>query len=294
MEEPHNLEFQSDDEDEDKCLSLVDEVLLEYIGESSDFEDVKTCQNPFSFGGSISRVSQKTQLETVGEDIFEDIFEEEKMMLNQSRDHQEEFVFEKQLIKFAAELEISINKESSEEDLEFVSSYFTFIKFGRIFVPEPACPNLSSLVHKSEIITKLKEISAESKIKSVDFISEAFDVMAKRKIREVFSLLEEARRKQEKEFSSSDHNLKEKISINKVGIFVECLTKCYNPDKGIFLPSELLPFGKKEKIRKKLMSYQQRLKDSACRKRSDSQWRKFGKTTIERNKENLVESGQVP
>ena len=79
MEEPHNLEFHSEDEDEDKCLSLVDEVLLEYIGESSDFEEVKTCQNPFSFASSISRVSQKTQLETVGEDIFEDNFEEEKM-----------------------------------------------------------------------------------------------------------------------------------------------------------------------------------------------------------------------
>ena len=79
---------------------------------------------------------------------------------------------------------------------------------------------------------------------------------------------------------------------SKVGIFVECLTKCYNPEKGIFLPSELLPLGKKDKIRKKLLSFHQRLKDSLGRKRSDSQWRKFGKTTIERSKEHAQESGE--
>ena len=62
--------------------------------------------------------------------------------------------------------------------------------------------------------------------------------------------------------------------------------------KGIFLPSELLPLGKKDKIRKKLLSFHQRLKDSLGRKRSDSQWRKFGKTTIERSKEHAQESGE--
>ena len=81
------------------------------------------------------------------------------------------------------------------------------------------------------------------------------------------------------------------VSFSKIGIFVECLTKCYNPEKGIFLPSELLPMGKKEKIRKKLVSYHHKLKDSLGRKRSDSQWRKFGKSTIERSKENVLESG---
>ena len=149
-EETEDEEDDCEDETEDKCLSLFDSVMLECIGESSDFEDVKSSQSHFSFNGSlVSRVSQKTQLETVGEDIFEDNFEEEENILDESRDHHEEFVFEKQLIKFAAELKISISKESSEEDLEFVSSYFTFIKFGRIFVPEPPCPNLSSQVHKS-------------------------------------------------------------------------------------------------------------------------------------------------
>ena len=141
-------------------------------------------------------------------------------------------------------------------------------------------------------MAKLKEVSAETKLKSVDLISEAFDLMSKRKIREVFAQLEEARKKQEKESCSSDYNLKEKIFISRVGIFVECLSKCYNPEKGIFLPSELLPLGKKDKIRKKLISYHQQLKDSLGRKRSDSQWRKFGKSTIERSKENVLDSGE--
>ena len=161
-EEEDYEQYEDEDEEDDRCLSLVDEVLLEYIGESSDFEDVKNCQNHFSFSGSVSRVSQKTQLETVGEDIFEDNFEEEENILDESRDHHEEFVFEKQLIKFAAELKISINKQSSEEDLEFVASYFTFIKFGRIFVPEPSC--LSSLVHKSGILYKKTQLDNYMKI----------------------------------------------------------------------------------------------------------------------------------
>ena len=61
----------------------------------------------------------------------------------------------------------------------------------------------------------MKEISTETKIKSVDLIIDAFDLMSNRKIREVFSQLEEARRKQEKEFCSSDYNLKEKIFIRE-------------------------------------------------------------------------------
>ena len=148
-EELEEYTYKYEEEKEENCLSLLDSVMLECIGESSDFEEVKTSQSHFSFSGSVSRVSQKTQLETVGEDIFEDNEEEEGIVLEETRDDHEEFVFEKQLIKFAAELKISISKESSEEDLQFVSSYFTFIKFGRIFVPEPPCPNLSSQVQKS-------------------------------------------------------------------------------------------------------------------------------------------------
>ena len=43
MEEPPDLEGHYEDEDEDRCLSFVDEVLLEYIGESSDlyFPDLR-------------------------------------------------------------------------------------------------------------------------------------------------------------------------------------------------------------------------------------------------------------
>ena len=174
-EEEELEDFKFEEDKEEKCLSLFDSVMLECIGESSDFEEVKTCQNHFSFCGSVSRVSQKTQLETVGEDIFEDNEEEEEIILEESRDHHEEFVFEKQLIKFAAELKISISKESSEEDLQFVSSYFTFIKFGRIFVPEPPCPNLSSQFQKSGTFHQTKLNFSEFLLKltaNVDFIFE--------------------------------------------------------------------------------------------------------------------------
>ena len=63
-------------------------------------------------------------------------------------DSQEELIFEAQIVKFAKDLKIDIESENSCEDLEFITSYITFIKFARIFVPEPgSC--LSASVHKS-------------------------------------------------------------------------------------------------------------------------------------------------
>ena len=88
----------------------------------------------------------------------------------------------------------------------------------------------------------------------------------------------------EKEFKNAETYL-EKIVVTKISIFVDCLLKCYNPERKIFLRSDLLPGIKKEKIIKKLKKYIQRISECSTRKRSDSTWKKFGKSTIERSKE---------
>ena len=70
------------------------------------------------------------------------------------RNSQEEVIFERQLVRFSSDLQIPITRESSAEDIEFISSYLTFIKFARIFLPEPgSC--LSSLMYKSGASTSL-------------------------------------------------------------------------------------------------------------------------------------------
>ena len=63
-------------------------------------------------------------------------------------DSEEEILFERQLISLALDLKIPINNESSSEDIEFISSYLTFIKFARVFAPEPGA-FLSAYSHKS-------------------------------------------------------------------------------------------------------------------------------------------------
>ena len=88
----------------------------------------------------------------------------------------------------------------------------------------------------------------------------------------------------EKEFKNAESFL-EKIVVTKICIFVDCLLKCYSPERQIFLRSDLLPIVKKEKIIKKLRKYLQRITECSTRKRSDSTWKKFGKSTIERSKE---------
>ena len=88
----------------------------------------------------------------------------------------------------------------------------------------------------------------------------------------------------EKEFKNAESFL-EKIIVTKICIFVDCLLKCYSPERQIFLRSDLLPSLKKEKIIKKMRKYLQRISECSSRKRSDSTWKKFGKSTIERSKE---------
>ena len=113
---------------------LVSEVKIECIGETSTDE----CEDPDKVvkfrSRSVSRVSQRTQLETLGEVSLE--YTQEENEEAEEAPIIEEIIFEKQLIKFASELHIAINKQSSTEDLELISSYFTFMKFARVFENE--------------------------------------------------------------------------------------------------------------------------------------------------------------
>ena len=102
--------------------------------------------------------------------------------------------------------------------------------------------------------------------------------------------LEEIKKRLEKEMKNSE-TYSEKIVVTKVSIFADCLLKCYNSERKIFLRSDLLPSTKKEKIVKKLRKYLIRMNECSARKRSDSTWRKFGKSTIEKSKENNFDSG---
>ena len=102
--------------------------------------------------------------------------------------------------------------------------------------------------------------------------------------RDVNTKLVDIKNRLEKEFKNADSYL-EKIIVTKICIFVDCLLKCYSPEKQIFLRSDLLPSVKKEKIIKKMRKYLHRISECSTRKRSDSTWKKFGKSTIERSKE---------
>ena len=58
--------------------------------------------------------------------------------------------------------------------------------------------------------------------------------MENRKVRETFTLLEDIKKKVEKELKNSE-SYKQKIILSKVGIFADCLIKCYSPEKEMFL-----------------------------------------------------------
>ena len=272
-------------------LETVGEVTFEHIGETStDDVDEEAVNTRFSCNPQIQKVSQKTQLETLGEVSLE--YAPDTIPTDaEEMPNIEEVIFEKQLIKFAAELHIAIDKQSSSEDLEFISSYFTFMKFGRIFekeanklIPLQIADTLSILKEHIKEIRKDIPIIKENKRKSIDMVIDAFAAMKNRNIVEVNDLLEEAKKRLEKDFKSGENSLKERVMNTKISIFVESLIKCYNPEKCIFLPTDLLPDTKKEKIVKKIRKHLVRLQESVGRKKSDSQWKKFGKPTIQKNK----------
>ena len=102
--------------------------------------------------------------------------------------------------------------------------------------------------------------------------------MKNRNITEVYELLEDAKKRLEKDFKSGENRLKEKVMNTKISISVESLIKCNNPDKCILLPTDLRPDVKKEKFLKKIKKHLLRLHESVGRKMSDSQWKKSNLT----------------
>ena len=159
----------------------------------------------------------------------------------------------------------------------------------RIFLPEDGLPAKLKI---SKTLQSLTEFNKEHKKKSVDMVIRAFGAMEKRNIRDVFKLLEDCKERIEKDFKNAENILKEKVMNAKISIFVGCLLKSYNPETLTFLPTDLMPHLAKEKIVKKIRKCLQRLNESIGRKKSDSQWKKFGKLTIERStKESPAELG---
>ena len=173
-------------------LETVGEVTFEQVGETStdDIDEVDEAHGRISFN-LIPRVSHRTQLETLGEVSLE--YVQEKPCEDEETPNIEEAIFEKQLIKFAAELHIAIDKQSSSEDLEFISSYFTFMKFGRIFdreanklIPLQISDTLAILKEHSKEIKNDIPFLKENKRKSIDMVIEAFAAMKNRNIKEVY------------------------------------------------------------------------------------------------------------
>ena len=112
-----------------------------------------------------------------------------------------------------------------------------------------------------------------------------------RKVRETFTLLEDIKKKVEKELKNSE-SYKQKIILSKVGIFADCLIKCYSPEKEMFLRFDLLPPLKRKKLVKKMKKYLFGINEFSVKRKYDSTWRKIGKNTVEKNKENLIDLGK--
>jgi hypothetical protein len=263
-------------------------------------------------------VARRTTLETVGEttevsDVsFEDIGEtctdddiiedpidaytsdEEEEEEEQEEGQVEEAIFEKELTRFAIELNIPIRPEQSAEDLEHLASYFTFLAFARVINSSPCC---SAALHlhstlallremaatKKDSIGSFKEVLKDSKKKAPEILIEAFTAMKVRNVTEALNLLDEAKRRLEKDMKVADLSFRERVLGSRLLLFVECLLKCYSAEKQIFLPIYLMPEAARERMERKVKKLLTRLMESMGRKKTDSKWLKFG--TVERSKD---------
>ena len=305
--------------------SRLSEVKLETIGEtstdtleeegllltSSSWSD-RAMEDPSSFG-----VTMKTSLETVGEtaeisafsfdDIGETCTDDEVLdpidAFIESGGQVGEAIFEKELTLFAEELEIPIREESSSEDLEFVASYFTFLTFARVIHTSP-CASAAFHLHSTLNILKemvasckkdsigLKEVLKETKKKAAEILLETFAAMKQRSIVEVNNLLDEAKKRLEKDLKVTDITFRDRVTATRLLIFVECLLKSYNSEKQIFLPTYLMSEAARERMVKKTKKHLTKLIESLGQKRNDSRWKKFSGGTVDRRKETR-EGGQA-
>lgn len=297
--------------------SRLSEVMLETIGETStdtmeEEEGAMEDEDPSSL-----KVIRKTTLETVGESAeisaftFDNIGEtctDDEILdpidaFIESDGQVGEAIFEKELTLFAEELEIPIREEQSAEDLEFVASYFTFLTFARLIHTSP-CASAAFHLHSTLNILKemvasckkdsigLKEVLKEPKKKAAEILLETFSAMKQRNIAEVNNLLDEAKKRLEKDLKVTDITFKDRVTATKLLIFVECLLKSYNSEKQIFLPTYLMSEAARERMVKKMKKHLTKLIESLGQKRNDSKWKKFSGGTVDRRKETR-EGGQA-
>merc|ERR1711971_1030496 len=259
--------------------SRLSEVMLETIGETSTdtLEEEEEEGAMDEEGPSSLRVTRKTTLETVGETAeisafsFDSIGEtctDDEILdpidaFIESDGQVGEAIFEKELTLFAEELEIPIREDQSAEDLEYVASYFTFLTFARLIHTSP-CASAAFHLHSTLNILKemvasckkdsigLKEVLKEPKKKAAEILLETFSAMKQRSISEVNNLLDEAKKRLEKDLKVTDITFKDRVTATRLLIFVECLLKSYNSEKQIFLPTYLMSEAARERMVKRM------------------------------------------
>ena len=305
--------------------SRLSEVKLETIGETSTdtMEEEGLILPPSSWSDAVMEdpssfgVTMKTMLETVGktseisafsfDNIGETCTDDEILdpidAFVESDGQVGEAIFEKELTLFAEELEIPIREEQSAEDLEFVASYFTFLTFAKVIHTSP-CSSAAFHLHSTLNVLKemvasckkdsigLKEVLKEPKKKAAEILLETFAAMKQRSIAEVNNLLDEAKKRLEKDLKVTDITFKDRVTATRLLIFVECLLKSYNSEKQIFLPTYLMSEAARERMVKKMKKHLTKLIESLGQKRNDSKWKKFSGGTVDRRKETR-EGGQA-
>lgn len=294
--------------------SRLSEVTLETIGETStDTMEEEEDANPTTWKTTLETVGEimeavNLSLEDIGETCTDDdILDDDEYSVEEVEEDQpaegemEEAIFEKELTMFAEELDIPISKEQSTEDLEYVASYFTFLTFARV-IQSTYCHSavlhlqltlniLSEMLNCKKDSIGIKDVLKEPKKKAAEILLEAFTAMKARNIKEVCNLLEEGKKKLEKELKVVDIMFRDRVTATRQLIFVECLLKCYNCEKNIFMPIYLMQEPAKDKMVKKMKKHLTKLIESLGRKRNDSKWKKFGGGTIDKTKETR-EGGQ--
>ena len=266
----------------------VSEVFLEDIGETNtDNIPTETSTEDIPIETSNEDIPNETSTEDIPEVALEEELQEGLV---------EEEIFEKELTLFASEMKIEIRTEQSTEDLEYVASYFTFLTFARVIQPTIYSSFISHLYSTMCILQNmlsaskkesigLKDVLKEPKKKAPEMLIAAFEAMKMRKITEVNGLLDDAKKRLEKDLKVTDISFRDRLNATRLLIFAECLLKCYSSEKKIFLPIYLMSGPARERMVKKIKKHLAKLTEVLGKKRNDSKWKKFGGGTVERGKD---------
>ena len=208
----------------------------------------------------------------------------------------EEAILEKELLLLAQELGLDIREERSSKDLEHVASYSTFLSLARLMQPRQCSSALYHIQLTLEVLRGLvatgkkdsiglKDVLKEPKKKPAESLIEAFEAMKMRNISNVLALLEEAKKRLEKDLKSADLCFSERVTQTRLLLFVECLLKSYHEEKKIFLPVSLMAIAARERMVRKIKKHLAKLGECLGRKRSDSKWKKFSGGTMEKSRD---------